>query len=524
MSNMATKSLVVEKEPKEIADEIQSDNVVSMEDVKEGKLKHTFDTKYSALHIRVYAEHFGCKEGADNETQIEYLANGLPRLVKGLDGVSYFIDAGLHDMDTDKSDPVNPLPLKPHGHIVVWYRVKRANGKQDMQRMGCLFKRLERLGMRFRIKNADGTKGKDWNHFQSSVKRLDLQRGDLRAMVAYLDHNTYDARQDGKYQYLPLGSNPFRWSNDVELSQSLIEDYHAHCDFLRNSKGVIITSTAELKAYYKDLAYTLGKQGGDYRSWYLSLPSNIQIGGYDKLLAEWYRYGADEYLDSDIGINNTRCVIFINGAKNVGKTYNSALVLREMGYKTLEIEGGKTGKFDNLSSAHGAMVVSDTGLSDYLAVCDDKFTYLYRRNNSNPLWCGKYLVITFNGSLEDYLKRFACDFFFDRDDNNKLVTNDSYDALKSRIYECVCDKNGLRVKDKDSLAYRGMYEKQIERHKMFKEFRDRFNKAQQEYLGSLKADKPSALVELEKDLCKNIPIDNGFIEVTEEMMKDCPFS
>lgn len=522
---MASKSNVVEdkKKPDNIVQLVTDDE--TEETGEKDKVKLTFQTEYSAIHIRVYAEHFGCKPSASFEEMVEFLVNGIPRVVNGLEKHLYFVDSKLHDMDTDKSDPVEPKPKKPHIHLIIWYLKKGRNGWQETQKLGALIHRLDKLGLHFRIKNADGTKGEDWNHFQT-FRRLMVkgtQDGSLTAMVAYLDHDTIACKEAGKHIYPPADLDLYRWTNDLDKVKSFCAIYKACYDFQRNAKGVIITSKPELKMYYKNLAYALGQEGGDYHQWFLSLPANIQVGGFDKLLAEWYRYGADEYLDSDVGINNTRCVIFINGKKNVGKTYNSALVLREMGLKTLEIEGGKTGKFDTLTSSHGAMVVSDTGLSDYLAVCDDKFTYLYRRNNSNPLWCGKYLIITFNGTLEDYLRRFAKDFFFDKDDDDKLIVNDSFDALKSRIYECVCDDKGLHLRDKDSLAVRGMYEKQMERHLMFKSFRDRFNKAQQAYIGSLKGDKPSALVELEKALTADAPIEDGWIEVTDEMLADVPF-
>lgn len=480
-------------------------NVVDISDVvsddkKEKKIYHTFDTMVSAIHIRVYAEMFGAPDGTGNEDALEVLHLHLSR-VKNIPRSRYFVDAGIHDMDTKKDDVENPSSLKVHGHICLMVEGRKANGsgKLKQMRMGTIMKDLEKLlGLRMRLeypalveqqkkdkngnwvtvkragKPSDAPDFGEWN----AIKRLRLGAStapdSLSAMVAYLDHDTVDARNDGKYQYLPIGENPYRYSNDVEFSKTLIDRYHRTQDFQRNDKCNIVMSKPEWKMWLKDEAYKLGQNGGNDLAWYKSLPPVAQCGDYDKLIQKWYALGSDEYLQSDVGINNTRCCIFINGIKDLGKTYNSTLALKHLGYKTLEIDGGHTGKYDNLTSDTEALVVSDTGLMDYFAVMDDKYCRLYRRNNSNPLWCGKYLIITFNGDFNKYMETFASSLWDD-----ETTTKDRKDALRSRLYHCRCTENGLSLVEK---ASRGDGKKQDERDALFLAFYDAFQEHQKAYM------------------------------------------
>lgn len=488
-----------------VVDTIQDTNVLELplgdsevsSEANSCKTEHTYETKVSAIHMRVYAEMFGAPDGTDGDEAVEILHMHLSR-ISSIPRGQFFVDAAIHDMDYSHDDVLNPSPIKVHGHICLMVEGRKADGRPKQLSLGSIMRHLERfIGLRYRLEYP-GTVVKrkktefgnfidverpgkpsdaaDFREFQAIKK---LRMGDstspdsLSAMVAYLDHDTFDAREEGKYLYLPIGSNPYRYSNDVEFSRVLMARYHKSQDYER-TKGKIVLSRAEWKMWLKDEAYDLGKRGGNCMAWYKSLPSTVQCGDYDKIIDKWYKMGADEYLQSDVGINNVRCCIFIQGAKDLGKTHNSSLALRSLGLNVLEIDGGKTGKFDNLTTDTGGLVVSDTGLSDYFACLDDKFCYLYRRNCNNPLWCGKYLIITFNGTFDQYMSTFAHDMW---DSDN--MTFERKEALKSRLYLCTCYEDGLHI---DVKADRGSDDKQDIRDGLFLDFYDRFQAFQQEYM------------------------------------------
>lgn len=398
---------------------------------------------------------------------VEFLHNRLSA-IRNYSG-RYFLDCAIHDMDYDKSDIDNPRPLKPHAHIVVESRYFYRDGhtapfkfrtwRNDM---------YELMGLVLRS-NKDGG-------IINNIKRIDLKSNDLESLIAYQDHDTYDGHSKGKYQYLPLEINPYRYSNDIEYSRSLIDDYHRYDDYKRSKKTrEIIMSKAEWEMQLYHDAKEVGLSGKSLKSWYNSLDLLFQTGRYDKVINKGYQEGATEFIsNSSASIDNTRCCIFIEGGPDIGKSHNSVKALQQLVGNVLDIRGGKTGKFDNLTSDHQAIVVSDTGLCDYHGMLDDAFCFAYRRNNSNPLWCGKYLVITYNGDPSAYMRAFAKDVW-------DKMTPENKEALLSRLYHCECDESGLHLLKRCS---RG--NNMDARDKLFLEFFDTFNYHQQFYIKNKK--------------------------------------
>lgn len=439
----------------------------------EGKYKcrYTYETYFYALHIRIYAEQVGCPADADRATQIKYLDDAMSKIRQTTADCGYYIDAALHYADheikkkvKDAKEVVAPDLLKVHVHLIAVSTrpLSKGSGVQAF-RLGTLLNYLQSLiGFRYNFPA-------DLALFCNNIKKVSLHKvakTDLPAMIAYQRHNTFDAKEDGKHLYDPIGVEPFRYSNDPNRSVDEEAKYLRYIGYERR-KGKIVEDATEVKLRLYDEAYDVGVKGESLKKYLDDLDPIIKINpAYLKVINDRYKEGADKYLsETNASIEHTRCCIYIEGAPDMGKTHNAIAACMDLVKNCLDVSGGHSGKLDNLTSSHKAIVFSDVGLVDYLGICDDRYCYAYKRMCNNPLWCGDYLVITYNSSLDTYLQRYA--------------PNVDYNALKSRLYICTCDEAGLHL---HSRATRGTRTRQNVRDGMFIEFMDKFNEHQQEYI------------------------------------------
>lgn len=463
-----------------VAENTEAENldapVVEVEDVcetiKDKDCKLTFHTWLSAIHIRLYCEQFGGQSDWSHDEQAKFL-HDKTKVNKNKRYDDFLIDIRVHDKDYSNDDFENPSLLKPHAHIVIVSLLKKKDGSvRDYRYQQVIGVLKKRLGVQYREEDASL-----WEH---QIKLNLKNPTEVPTIIAYQGHNTFDAVKDGKYRYGYIDMDKHRYSSHPDISRNYERWYQANADYLRK-KGNILSSKELALSLYGE-ALDLGRTGGDYATWYRS-QSMLARHDFAKDMARGYQEGAEEWLEahSQESFLHTRCCIFINGDTRIGKTTNSLLALDELTGKVLDIRGGKTGKFDNLNTAHKAMVISDTGASDYHALLDDGYSFLYRRNEGNPLNCTDYVVITFNGTMSQYMMAYAHEFW-------DALTDEGRKALLARCYHCDCDETGLHLR---SCPVGGDVDRQNKRNSLFKSFYECFNRHQQGYIARRSNVQPS---------------------------------
>ena len=129
------------------------------------------------------------------------------------------------------------------------------------------------------------------------------------------------------------------------------------------------------------------------------LPFKIRSNAKMKTVKESYQRGVDRRIAENREV--LRVCIFIKGEPNTGKTYTSLAALA--GKRIYKIDGGGSGKFDNLRPDREAIVISDEVCPNLLNMADNYICKAYRRQNNNPAWAGNYFVVTSNLSFDDWV-------------------------------------------------------------------------------------------------------------------------
>lgn len=414
------------------------------------EVKFNVQKRTSCVWFKFYAEQLGVSEEASYEEQEKALQGYLQVLCSR--ALPFYVHGIVHNKDTNKDDFWLPSVEKPHAHLLVlsYQKSFRSNRSHLVQyRISSILSNLRPLHFR---PDTDDTL-----IIQSTQFPFLKTREHVRAIV-YHTHETFEASEtEGKHRY----SRSECYTN---IPEDLLDSYYEEYMTIMNRGKKDLTAIANYdKLQFMATARTLGEQGKDFAEWWFALPGQVRLlPGLKKQCVEEYDIGTDTFLSSPASVQNVRCAIFINGAPNMGKSYNSKQALATLGCKTLPIASGGTGKTDNLLPSHDAILVDDNAVKDILAMADNSFTKVYRRNNGNPLWCGKYFVITYNGTLREYLNAYY---------THSITTDEQKEAVESRFYECTLTGSGLTV---DSVSERGDIDTIRQRHTLFKAFYDAF--------------------------------------------------
>lgn len=379
-----------------------------------------------SLSIKVYDEQL--VQGWDNTVQS----------IKSIDKNIMQVIGICHNQDINSDDIWECALEKPHYHIIVRILNKKQKSISTI---------LKLLGVAYR-KGLDDSLWR--NHGVETV-------GNFQSMATYLTHETDQALLDGKHVY-----------NLEELVSNLTID---EIKLIR--EGYIRVSSSVYKVSYNELialddqAFTLGYELRNFDEWYNNQPFGIRSHAKLNTIIESYYRGVKTRVDEHTEL--IRLCVFIQGTPNTGKSYAAESSLK--GYNILKISGGGTGKFDNLKPYTDAIIIDDDVCPNLLNVSDNYMTSVYRRNKNNPIWTGKYLIVTSNLTFNCWLEQCGI---------NKA---EHIDAMCSRFYICelkkVSDYNCLYCL---SPSMRGNYEQQFERKRMFIEFRDRYNASLKEYV------------------------------------------
>lgn len=390
----------------------------------------SIDSKVPSMAIKIYEEQLA--KGFD------YLCNAI----RSTDKRDFQVLAIVHDRDTYADDGHfwKPAVEKPHMHVIV-----RCVDRKKRIRVRTI---LNALGIYFRPNLDDEL----WE--KHGVETV----GDFSSYAMYLTHETDAAINAAKELY------------DISeiISNLDIDEIQAVRD------GYLRLSSAKKKVTDDDLiqldaaAYELGRELGNFDKWYDALPFNIRSHSKMKTIRESYKRGVDARVAEQSEV--TRVCIYIQGEHNTGKTYAAKHALAGKTIHT--VEGGGSGKFDNLRADHDAIIISDDVCPNVLNMTDNYICRAYKRQNNNPAWSGQYFIVTSNLSFKDWLKQCKID-----------VNGKHYEAMVSRFYICEIRQkpDGTNYLALKSASTRGTVEEQSYRAGLFLEFQKKFNALMADY-------------------------------------------
>ena len=382
----------------------------------------------------------------------EQLVGGLDEFkerVRSIDKTDYAVLAIVHDRDLVADEIFVEAYKKLHVHIMMLKQGVDANNRKLRRKISTF---LNVAGVEFR----EGLDDNIWA--EHGVERV----LDVGASVAYLTHETPQAQKDGKEIY---DRSEIITNLEPDEVQQLREGYEK---IVGATRRVNIKDQAELAAQARLFGYTGTKTWEEFEA---DLPFVLQKGSTYTLLRKRYSEGVDQRMEERTDI--LRLCVFIKGEANQGKTYAAKHSFDGQGLRVIKIgDGGKTGKFDNLTEAHDVLILDDAIVSDLLGMADNNAVKVYRRNGDNPYWCGSYFIITSNLSFENWAKRCGVDDY-------------TISAAKSRFYICEIleqdDGRKFLHCPADCVSTRGTYDEQVARRDMFIEFRKRFENIINQY-------------------------------------------
>lgn len=376
----------------------------------------------------------------------------------------YHIMAIVHDRDEVANGIWQTSKVKPHIHVIF-----RCSNRKDRYRVKKL---LDDLGIVFRR----GTDDALWKN--GGVETI----GTFTGYAVYLTHETEDAIRDAKERYE---------LDELISNLTLDEIIEVREGYTRLDNGKRKITMDELIALDKE-AYDLGYDMGSFDKWYGSQPFVVRSHSKKKTIMESYERGIKDRLEEHSEI--VRACIFIHGPANSGKTYNSRVALA--GKPCLCVQGGGSGKFDNLRPDHKAIIIDDDTCPNLLNMSDNYICRAYRRNSDNQVWAGEYLIVTSNLYFPEWVE--ACKIavtestkpilhsdYIDSDNQTYVsFPTEKYKAILSRFFVCRIsydDKTSLPSLLCEHVSERGSCVAQEKRRDLYRDFCLKFNDAIRQY-------------------------------------------
>lgn len=429
----------------------------------------TYTSKVSNVQFKFYAEQ--CEkydadymgtltDKAKVDYQVKIITDTIAHIAHSRQLHGYIAWGICHykDPKTDPSDFFDDSREKPHCHVYIWAK-NQSHNSGYAKRISTFFKII---GIKYR-KEDDNL----WlNHGIDKIVSLE-------SCALYTTHDTAQAIKDGKVHY---------GLNNVYRNITL-DEFKKLRNYAEETQ-IVISKVDWVK--YDEMAYELGYDFEDWYSWYDSLPRDARE---KKTKIDICREQYDKGIMDKIEVNDhiTRCSIFIQGDKGVGKTTAVNYAIRNM--RHLDISGGNTGQFDRLTPIYEAVAVSDSKLPEatLLALADDRIANVYHRNQNNSYFAGKYFIVTNNHNIEDWAEscKMQTDIAVPQEmqpgqvfQRYEHVLTPEFEALCDRFFICEIrtDANGRNYLFCISKNDRGSKEEQIIRNNMYRYFRDGFNK------------------------------------------------
>lgn len=398
--------------------------------------------KVLPVHAKVYAFAVKCYE-----EQLPYGLAWTINAIKNIDKSQYHVMMILHDRDLVTDGIWEYAYVKPHLHIII-----RCADRKCRVRVSTM---MNMLGVFFRP-GIDDDLWKD--HGVETI-------GEYTGYAMYLTHETRDAIADGKELYD---------ISEIVSNLTLEEVEQVRSGYTRIVDSSKRLTTPELEALDRD-AFQMGYEMKNFNEWYDAQPFIVRSNAKMKTIRESYERGIANRIEE--GTQMCRLCIFIHGAGNTGKTYAAEEALK--GKRVLMVGGGGTGKFDELRPDHEAIIIDDDACPNLLNMSDNKICRAYRRGKNNPVWAGKYLIVTSNLSFKEWVE--SCG----------IHTEKGYYGRHTRQYEAILSRFCIgRVLESDAgynqfyverMSNRGGTSIMAERGDMIRDFLAKYNSTISQY-------------------------------------------
>lgn len=371
----------------------------------------------------------------------EQLVDGIDALIKAIRGCNkeiMFVLVICHDRDEQTDGVWKVSKEKKHYHILVKYRDRKKKVRVN--------EILEMLHIKFR-------EGLDDTLLENrGIESI----GSFVGYAMYLTHETDDAIRDNKeiYDISEIISN---------LTEQEIKHIRAgYLSIEQASEKVTPAKMAELD----EKAFELGRNLGNFTSWYNAQPFSVRSNCKMRTVKESYDRGVQARLEEGREVN--RLCIYIQGAPNTGKTYAVKQSLRDK--CILEVSGGGTGKFDRLRPDHEVILIDDDICPNLLNMSDNYICHAYRRQSGNPVWAGDYFIVTSNLTFDQWL------------DECGIKSKVHKEAVATRFFICILEEEkGINRLALVQPSTRGAVDRQCERANKFVEFQKLFNAVIEKY-------------------------------------------
>ncbi len=322
--------------------------------------------------------------------------------------------------------------------------------------------------------------------------KLDMQRdqdliGQLKVinlqkhMDAYdyydMVHQTKEAIEEGKKVY---DESELITNLSSEQVSQLKECYKKNFDST-DSEQAIITKSEE-KASWLELFLQYGEQGKNVDDLRDKLPLSIIVNDtVMKKLDKAYLEGLRRYSKKDHD-DIAKVPVYIYGPADCGKSYGTIHALKRLSEKyegcfPLKINASAgTGKTDK-ATAGVSLVYDDTYPKGVLDLADEGVCDIYRRGSGNPIFNGRYLVLTSNKKITqffDYMLRAS-----EKEGGSGQYNNEVEKAINSRFYIICVNNDGTCIIEQQNT--RGTEEKINLRNEWFNKFYDLFSASVAKY-------------------------------------------
>ncbi|MCR5594339.1 MAG: hypothetical protein K6G12_00690 [Lachnospiraceae bacterium] len=429
------------------------------------------DSQPRTIQLKFYAEQAGYIADPDasvadeKKRQVKILRDVLQRMKKSFRPDEFLVWGIVHDSCETGDGFFLPSAEKPHVHIyIIPYKSR--------WRVGRYFKILK-----VTLREQDEEM---WKHAVDVIS-------DRHEAALYATHDSKNAIQEGKHHYPVIDVI----TNDMDTYVTLRGD---------GQQAQKRFSQADWEKVYRD-AYAHGYGLGAWKHFYDTLPNSAKERKTKIQLArEYYERGIDKHIAEDNCC--TRTCIFIQGERNLGKSYATKYAITQMyGDSNLDITDGGTGQFDDIDPSYKAIFLNDFTLpaKSLRSMADDQIVKVYRRNNSNPYLAAELLVVTANTSFVEWAKECGMktsELVEGGEPDEKIIkATESYLALKSRFFICEVrqNKQGNYKLYNISTPERGNEPKLQQKEKTFKQFRELFDSCISSYHPSLYYIRPEDL-------------------------------
>lgn len=217
--------------------------------------------------------------------------------------------------------------------------------------------------------------------------------GNYRDCAVYVSHQSRQCKQDGKHAYGWLDEE-----GPVDQRVFMSIPKRTYTSWVAGADTDSRISKSQLDALLNDV-YEAGRELRPFDEWKAALDPESFASPRMRACKEKWQKGVDDRVKEMAKEPVNRFCVYVKGPQGIGKTYAMDRALAALGVdpdQVYQVPANGTGKTDDLTPRHEAMKLDDNVIGAALAISDDHYGKVGRRNEGNPWWLGHYVVATGN--------------------------------------------------------------------------------------------------------------------------------